>query len=388
MEGSFAFITMKRRLEGLWARAGPIQVSDIPNNYFLVRFSDMDDYQRAAFGGPWKIAVTRIGNAIGKTVRIDLATKEGARARFARVCVEIDLSKPLIGKYIIDNRTLHVEYESLENLCVSCGIYGHKVEKCPTLHPTPQADPEAECEPSQSANCRDDEETGTWMIVGRRKKKNEIQTNNTPPKHVHSGSRFDPLSLKDMPKEAVYKEAAPTPKSKSAGKAPTDPYDMATAAFLSVMNTTSEAATKQNKQSKDKRAVNLPRAPLGDISNAANHREKKATPEITTKQAKSMKKTTPEEPANLVSIPVTYQNPIFQSTISVQPSLPTHPPPRPKTRNTKPKAPPPSKSVPEHVRRFIAKAMSMPLQQETKQNTNMKSQDQPMDADKPPDQRC
>ncbi|CAN1334533.1 hypothetical protein LINPERPRIM_LOCUS36440 [Linum perenne] len=33
------------------------------------------------------LAVTRIGNYIGKTARIDLATTEGARARYARVCV-------------------------------------------------------------------------------------------------------------------------------------------------------------------------------------------------------------------------------------------------------------------------------------------------------------
>ncbi|CAN1819269.1 hypothetical protein LINPERHAP1_LOCUS28665 [Linum perenne] len=141
---------MKRRLEALWARAGHIQVSDLSNAAFLVRFSDEEDYKRASFGGPWKIydyyltvtrwspdfdeedpikkilswvrlpklpihlfnplVVERIGNHIGRTVRLDLATKEGARARYARVCVEIDLSKPLLGKYIIDNRVFYVEY--------------------------------------------------------------------------------------------------------------------------------------------------------------------------------------------------------------------------------------------------------------------------------------
>ncbi|CAN1179261.1 hypothetical protein LINPERHAP1_LOCUS37816 [Linum perenne] len=35
---------------------------------------------------------------------MDLVTKEGARARYARVCVEVDLTKPLLGKYVIDNR--------------------------------------------------------------------------------------------------------------------------------------------------------------------------------------------------------------------------------------------------------------------------------------------
>ncbi|CAN1182671.1 hypothetical protein LINPERHAP2_LOCUS36103 [Linum perenne] len=80
-----------------------------------------------------QVAVTRIGNYIGRTVRLDLTTTEGARARYARVCVEIDLSRPVLGEYIIDNRILFIEYESLENICFSCGFYGHKIDRCPAL---------------------------------------------------------------------------------------------------------------------------------------------------------------------------------------------------------------------------------------------------------------
>ncbi|CAN1145344.1 hypothetical protein LINPERHAP2_LOCUS14625 [Linum perenne] len=58
------------------------------------------------------MVVSRIGNHIGKTVRIDMATTEGARGRFARVCVEVDISKPLVGNYMIEDRILNVEYES------------------------------------------------------------------------------------------------------------------------------------------------------------------------------------------------------------------------------------------------------------------------------------
>ncbi|CAN1189270.1 hypothetical protein LINPERHAP2_LOCUS39796 [Linum perenne] len=42
--------------------------------------------------------VTRIGNHIGLTIRLDLATSEGAMARYASVCVVVDLSKSLLGK--------------------------------------------------------------------------------------------------------------------------------------------------------------------------------------------------------------------------------------------------------------------------------------------------
>ncbi|CAN1186603.1 hypothetical protein LINPERHAP2_LOCUS38213, partial [Linum perenne] len=55
LEKSFAYSVLKRRLEVLWGRAGHIQVSDLSNDFFLVRFSSADDYQRAAFNGPWKM---------------------------------------------------------------------------------------------------------------------------------------------------------------------------------------------------------------------------------------------------------------------------------------------------------------------------------------------
>ncbi|CAN1176030.1 hypothetical protein LINPERHAP2_LOCUS32295 [Linum perenne] len=122
LEKSFSFPVLKRRLDSLWARSGRIQLSDMANSFFLVRFSDDEDYQRALFQGPCCLAVERIGNHIGRTVRLDLATAEGARARYARVCVEIDLSKPLLGKYIIDDQVFLVEYESLDNICYSCGF--------------------------------------------------------------------------------------------------------------------------------------------------------------------------------------------------------------------------------------------------------------------------
>ncbi|CAN1294699.1 hypothetical protein LINPERPRIM_LOCUS22561 [Linum perenne] len=55
LERSFSLVAMKHILEFLWARTGPIQVSDLANNFFLVRFTQEKDYSAAAFGGPWKI---------------------------------------------------------------------------------------------------------------------------------------------------------------------------------------------------------------------------------------------------------------------------------------------------------------------------------------------
>ncbi|CAN1825717.1 hypothetical protein LINPERHAP1_LOCUS31269 [Linum perenne] len=169
LEKSFSYLSIKKRLEFLWAKAGRIQVADLANSFFLVRFSSEDDYQRAAFGGPWKVVVTRIGNYIGKTVRLDLATSAGARARYARVCVEVDLTKPLLGKYIIDNRVYRVEYESLENICFSCGVYGHKEDRCPDKEVTQTAGKDDKAPPEKVTTPEAD--VSVWMTVSRRNKK-------------------------------------------------------------------------------------------------------------------------------------------------------------------------------------------------------------------------
>ncbi|CAN1136057.1 hypothetical protein LINPERPRIM_LOCUS20860, partial [Linum perenne] len=67
----------------------------------------------------------RIGNYIGRTVCLDLAIAAGVRAR---VSVEVDFTKPLVGRYAIDDRVFHVEYESLENIYFGCGLCGDRLE--------------------------------------------------------------------------------------------------------------------------------------------------------------------------------------------------------------------------------------------------------------------
>ncbi|CAN1170163.1 hypothetical protein LINPERPRIM_LOCUS242 [Linum perenne] len=131
-------------MEYSWAKSGHIQVPNLSKDFFLVQFSAVEDYHRVAFSGPWKIydyyitvapwtpefneeepiqkiitwvllsklpihffnntTVNRIGNQIDRTIQMDLATSEGARTRW--VCVEVDLSKTLLGKYMIRVRVL------------------------------------------------------------------------------------------------------------------------------------------------------------------------------------------------------------------------------------------------------------------------------------------
>ncbi|CAN0904379.1 hypothetical protein LINGRAHAP2_LOCUS23067 [Linum grandiflorum] len=118
------------RLNFHWARDGPLKKSDLQNGCYLVRFKSKQDYEWAIVGGPWMLAVTRIASRIGHPIRVDRATQEGARGKYARVCVEVDLTKPLLSKYTIEGKTYLISYEGLNDLCTTCDKYGNSARLC------------------------------------------------------------------------------------------------------------------------------------------------------------------------------------------------------------------------------------------------------------------
>ncbi|XP_061340020.1 uncharacterized protein LOC133286601 [Gastrolobium bilobum] len=77
--------------------------------------------------------IKQIGDWLGEFIRVDAATNTLHRGRFARLCVELDLSKPLQAEYKLDGRIKRVEYEGLHLICFGCGQYGHRMETCPTV---------------------------------------------------------------------------------------------------------------------------------------------------------------------------------------------------------------------------------------------------------------
>ncbi|CAI0429468.1 unnamed protein product [Linum tenue] len=61
------------------------------------------------------------GEWLRKPVLVDRATELGARGKYARICVEVDLTQPLISKFKIKGITYLVQYEGLDDLCSNCG---------------------------------------------------------------------------------------------------------------------------------------------------------------------------------------------------------------------------------------------------------------------------
>ncbi|XVF02283.1 hypothetical protein REPUB_Repub04eG0162300 [Reevesia pubescens] len=57
------------------------------------------------------LALTRLGSHVGKVIRYDHNTEETLCGRYARVCVEIDLTKPMVSKIYLGKQLQGVEYE-------------------------------------------------------------------------------------------------------------------------------------------------------------------------------------------------------------------------------------------------------------------------------------
>ena len=163
-----------RRIKALWHPKSHIDLVAMDNDYFLVKFASKDDYNFAKYEGPWMVMdhylivkewspnfdpmidstervlvwvrfpclqieyydqdfLMKVGEKIGKPIRIDQTTGLVSRGKFARLCVEVDITKPLLSKFKLRRRVRRIEYEGIHLVCFHCGVYGHRKDNCPML---------------------------------------------------------------------------------------------------------------------------------------------------------------------------------------------------------------------------------------------------------------
>ncbi|RYQ99680.1 hypothetical protein Ahy_B07g087653 [Arachis hypogaea] len=73
---------------------------------------------------------------IRRTLKVDTNTSQVAREKFARLCVEVDLEKPLVSQYLTNGILYLVEYEGLPQVYFKCKCVEHEREACPELKRT------------------------------------------------------------------------------------------------------------------------------------------------------------------------------------------------------------------------------------------------------------
>ncbi|XP_058775627.1 uncharacterized protein LOC131649904 [Vicia villosa] len=162
---------LETRLKQMWVRKGVINIIDLSHDYYLVAFTHEDDKNAALADGPWFIydhyltvkewspdfhpesdAIVNvavwirisglpveyydpkvlhvIGDLVGRTVKVDKNTLQRERGKYARICVEVNISKPLLAMFSIKDSSYKIEYEGLHLLCLTCGKFGHYKEGC------------------------------------------------------------------------------------------------------------------------------------------------------------------------------------------------------------------------------------------------------------------
>ncbi|KAF3942957.1 hypothetical protein CMV_030441 [Castanea mollissima] len=145
---SVGFTFLHNRLLSLWKPAGRLECVDLGHDFFLTRFSLREDYDTILKKGPWFIvvwirlnelpieyyneeALVQIGKIVGTVLRIDTHIASKTRGRFVRLCVQIDVAKPLVTGIMIGKFEQLVSYEGIHRLCLDCGRVGHHKENCP-----------------------------------------------------------------------------------------------------------------------------------------------------------------------------------------------------------------------------------------------------------------
>jgi len=122
----------------------------------------------------------KIGQKIGRVIKIDSTTENMERGQYTRLCVEVDLTKPLLSKFRLNGRIWGIQYEGLKMICFKCGRQGHKEEVCPTNTPADLTDA-VQARPVDSIagnhGASQEKAYGSWMLV----KKPPRRINNRQP---------------------------------------------------------------------------------------------------------------------------------------------------------------------------------------------------------------
>ncbi|GLT39747.1 hypothetical protein SLA2020_139220 [Shorea laevis] len=228
LEKSVNFHVLHSRLLKEWRTEAEFEVIDVGLGYYIVKFSSSQDYSQVLTGGPYKmfdrylavqpwdpgfhparakapkIAVwvklhgvpivcyheaicLYLGSKIGKPIKVDPTTLLATRGKFARVCIEVDLSQQLPSSVDLDLEDLPqsiipVEFEGLHKICFHCSEFGHTEDYCHFKNPEksspPVSNPNSKAMIELTPNLKPNSEENTmvfgpWIVQQRKARRRQ-----------------------------------------------------------------------------------------------------------------------------------------------------------------------------------------------------------------------
>lgn len=74
-----------------------------------------------------------VGDNLGTLFKIGIKTIHHTTGRCARLCIQMNLDRPLKTFIEVEGRRFHLEYEGINMICFDCGKVGHNKESCQVL---------------------------------------------------------------------------------------------------------------------------------------------------------------------------------------------------------------------------------------------------------------
>ncbi|XP_059650417.1 uncharacterized protein LOC132296223 [Cornus florida] len=121
----------------LWGSYGLTYTILGEGNTYYFRFKSTTQANNVLLLGPWSIAgLSYITSSVREPLYADLATEGRIKLKFSRVCVNLDLTKPLKSEVELKMEDgsieqIRIEYQWLLKFCSKCNLLNHTEVHCP-----------------------------------------------------------------------------------------------------------------------------------------------------------------------------------------------------------------------------------------------------------------